>query len=904
MDRMPVKGSPMDDAPQLESSLDSHWAPCPMDSAPQAKSYYEEEYFKDREYVSTISKKQLERLAAAFGNKFKVKMPVQEEEEDIRTILRDAKLEQAFRGKPNPAAVQKAKEPDPQPETEDAPSEPSVIGSAIKDADANPAPECRMLDLLDGDPIGAEGTLAWWRSRYAAAPSPKKEKAPVAERLDLYRKDAEFLKAWTVKNGNTYFPITSANVLSCRNFFWWGRSEALFCLDLFGDLDFLKEELSIQLDGSRRRKSVSNLFIRSFLASAVAVSCTAYSLAMSNWDGSQNVPFELGNCLPRSILFPFTGEEVSDKHNRIESSVLPKDYNSVSLNTSNFVKSSERRSQEDRWSSGCFIADYITVSSVRWNRSIKKISGSGSGSKMSRVWVPVPNEYLATDKMKALVAKIRSGDARFAYIDCKCIAEWFCTEYINLDSGESFGSAKQSAKDRYPELWEDWTGVRTAGSHGQPERLFANFADAMNECSEEIADGRLHYVSRVEKLIRGMFLGEGEGRSIDELTEDRSTESLVSSFGHSMPVFEWSGWSPEYPEYRGSLWEDIAPSLPKEEDILEMPVIIDVEALKSILNSGSELSALNPSQVDELVRLAEESEADQSGKTAKSVLKFKRTIHGRFYGFGNGVQSLSKDIRSRVFPGYDYVDLDCGNFSVLYWQLKNANYKGDLTEIETMVADRKAYRESLVDESLGIGIEDVKLLLTMIGFGCSMRLDEMKLSAEFQEICEICSHEPDPYEFFRYCRRNALFTGRSTADELKSITAWASQDRVRKLWSEVREGGSFLIAKNTIRTADGKTGTVNAWGTVMKSDRQSRATFGQKMAHLYQGAESKILWEICHGIVLPDGQTAYEAGLVGPVIHDGLYLHKSLRDLVGDPVQTVERIVREKFGWNLKYSLE
>ena len=173
-------------------------------------------------------------------------------------------------------------------------------------------------------------------------------------------------------------------------------------------------------------------------------------------------------------------------------------------------------------------------------------------------------------------------------------------------------------------------------------------------------------------------------------------------------------------------------------------------------------------------------------------------------------------------------------------------------------------------------------------------------AAEWNWLVEIYGIEPTLYETYRYSPGSALAKGVNDPERLMQIAEWASNPKVLKLWNEMQEGGSFLFKKMK-HVSGGRPVLSNAWGEEMDV-KSKRVTFGQKLAHIYQGAESMLLWKIMDGFDAGSGPVKNSLYGFGIPMHDGFGLHKSIADY--NSSLAIEKYVHENVGWNLKYECE
>ena len=116
----------------------------------------------------------------------------------------------------------------------------------------------------------------------------------------------------------------------------------------------------------------------------------------------------------------------------------------------------------------------------------------------------------------------------------------------------------------------------------------------------------------------------------------------------------------------------------------------------------------------------------------------------------------------------------------------------------------------------------------------------------------------------------------------------------------MQEGGNFLFKKMK-KVENGRPVLCNAWGEEMDI-KSKRVSFGQKLAHIYQGSESMVLWSIMDGFKIDGNEVKLSPFGFGLPMHDGFGLHRSLAG--GEAVGLIEAYVQEKMGWKLNYECE
>ena len=661
------------------------------------------------------------------------------------------------------------------------------------------------------------------------------------------------------KRFDAYFnPLVDGNMQD------FGCTRLLLCLELLVEPEMLREDVIRLLDTHGYTKCIQQWKVRNFILSIGMASSILFGLAIAG-SGQLEMPFQLGNCLPRSILFPFTGREGKGcRHLIKDADRLTTEYNVSSLNTLAFVERSEAMDASERWTNGNVCAEYVKVHERVSNIS-RKLDGKDA-------WIGRQNRYVATGRLKRLVLLARQGKLHFVEIDCKDLRKWFIESYVDSESGKLLKGRMLNARKDWPDVWKRYTGLRPASDINADVERFSTIAAAMTAHEKEILDGSLVWTTHLEKILRGIIIGDSKGRTLQEIAEEPQ----------ALPSFNALPKEEPRPSIIGKSEISINVEFSQEavqKALAENPNRKDIGQLQSLLANGRSWNG------HDWIRLY-----------------FRRRRHGRFYGYGNSIQMLSKSIRRKVFPAYAMADLNCGVYSIMKCQLDDNGYEGDLSEIEAMVQDKGSYRKSLVDQELHISLDDVKQFLTMIGYGCTINIGKIVDAAEWNWLVEAYGIETTMYDAYRHSPGSALAGGVADPFRLMQIAEWASNSKVQGLWKEMQDGGMFLFGKMKKRSSStGHPVLCNAWNEELDI-KSKRVSFGQKLAHIYQGAESMVLWNIMDGFRV-DGNLVKESPFgFGIPMHDGIGIHK---DIVGSNASAlIERHVLDNFGWSLKYDCE
>ena len=657
-----------------------------------------------------------------------------------------------------------------------------------------------------------------------------------------------------------------------------GCTRIFICPEIFMEKECLHEDLKRVLDSHGYTKTWQQWKIKNAIVSMAMISTIALALACRE-PSFIDAPFSLGNCLPRSILFPFSGLEGKGCRHLIKDSRLLSEYNASSYNTLAFIEKSQEMTSKERWSNGNISGSYVRVHEKVNNitKTVLRFDGISNVWKQEKHWIGRKNLYTATSAMKWLVHRARLGQIRFIELDARVLKEWFIQCYVNHSNGKLKKGLKINARKDFPEVWKEWTGLRPLNDSTAPVEQYSSFSEAFKIHGQDIAEERLFWTTHIEKIARGLFIGSKRGMTLQEMHE--------SEFNRHQRV---------------DLPLILIEEKPKPQFIgtseMQINVEFDPDGIENALNDSER--PLNSQIAGQLEGMLANGLKDESRRWMR--LHFRRRTHGRFYGYGNCVQMFPKWLRKKVFPSYSSIDLNCAVFSIMKSLLDSYGYSENTPEIDAMVKDKDSYRKSLVDESHDISLENVKDFLTMIGYGCTMNIDRIVNAAEWNWLVETYGIMPTLYDTYHYSPGSALVAGISDPIRLMQIASWASNERVTALWNEMQNGGNFLFGKMK-KYAGGRPVLVNSWGEEMDI-KSRRVTFGQKLAHIYQGAESMLLWNIMNGLEMegmPVRETKYGFGVP---MHDGFGLHKDIA--TKDVAHFVEGYVSSNVGWNLKYCCE
>ena len=743
-----------------------------------------------------------------------------------------------------------------------------------------------MLEFLhpQGSSVHSPWTLPWIAERWKPIREEgTSEDGKVNFVLDSEAASDELAYAWKFGIGKRWLPEFSANLVVPHNFSEATGTSAYVCTSLFDEAGLVAADIERLLSGHGQMRTWQQWKIVNYIISTVLVSNVAYSLALSRWNGRE-APFPLANFLPRSILCPFDGTEACNEKHIVKSPDGTSVHYASHRTTFSFVKASEELSSRKRWDSGNFCAEYIRVAERVANRTAYAWVRDDEENSWGfvKAWKSMPNYYYATAAMERLVNALRSGRARLERIDISRIAEWYFSEY--LADGAVRKGRRINARKEFPDEWDAWTGIRPSGTGSLPEMKCSSFSKAMKMHSAEIASGKMVYVTHIEKIMRGIFIGSGTGIPLADLMEERTPSALKAAMMKRKP--------------KPKAFSDSSDSR-----VIENDVWFDWEFLFDFLERSPKAAELDSIQISQLEKMAEESWINEQGAGVYRPL-YRRSLHGRYYGSGNAVQMLPKWLRKNLFGKY-YVEADLNSavVSILANQAADAGYEGDMSELEAMAADKNAYRDSLAAAECGIDRKKVKEMTTMIGYGCKCSPKRLMTEAEWCCLVEQYDIEETQYDIMASRAHSALFKGISDPKEKMAIALWSEMNRVVSYCGQMRSAGSFVIGANTARL-DGRTVLRNAWGTELAVGGGKRLSFGKKLAHIYQGAESKLLWTIWDKFEVGGKRLRDIEGGFGLFIHDGFGIRRDIAERLGDPAKALREFAMREFGWNLAYSCE
>lgn len=732
--------------------------------------------------------------------------------------------------------------------------------------------------------VHSEWTIPWLAERWRPVrQDTAAETWRINSALDLQAASSDLSYAWKDGIGKRWLPESSANLIDPHDFSIDTGTKAYICTALFDDAGMVAEDVERLLDDHGLSRSWQQWKVVNQVVSLIFVSTVAYSLALSRWQGRE-APFPLGNFIPRSILCPFDGTESYDRKHVIVEADGSREHYASHRTTLGFVSASEEMDLKKRWDAGNFSADFIrvaekvpNVSTIMWMKNEREKDD----------WIPVktwksmPNLYYATAKMERLVSAARAGRVKFVEIDCSRIAKWYVNKYIGRN-GICKGKRINARRD-FSSCWNKWTGARKTGSGEMPSFKCKTFAQAMKMHSAEIASGEMVYVTHMEKIVRGLFIGNDIGLPLHKLMESRTPSAMRDAMAKRKP-----------PKDRKKI---------DGTDIIENDVWFDWNFLFDFLERSPRICELTEMQIKQLEKMAEEGWVNSQGIGVYRPA-YRKSLHGRYYGFGNKVQMLPKWLRRELFGKY-YVEADLGSavVSILANQAADCGYSGDISELEAMAKDKDAYRASIAVEDCGIGYEKVKKMTTMIGYGCKCNPKRLMSEAEWCSLVEQYDIEETEYDILSTRSRSALFNGIDDPKEKMAIALWADSEKVSAYCGQMHDAGAFVIGKNTFKL-DGRNVIENAWGTRLVLPKGQRLSFGKKLAHIYQGAESKLLWTIWDKFEVGGKKLKDIEGGFGLFIHDGFGIRRDIAAKIGDTAKALHDFARREFGWNLEYSCE
>ena len=247
--------------------------------------------------------------------------------------------------------------------------------------------------------------------------------------------------------------------------------------------------------------------------------------------------------------------------------------------------------------------------------------------------------------------------------------------------------------------------------------------------------------------------------------------------------------------------------------------------------------------------------SDESGNM---TFKYYRSNYGRYYLSGNPLQFTPSVLREKVLSNYFELDMSCASFIVLRECGRRLGIStDDYPEFSRLLKDPKGYRrkkyESFKRDAETLTEGYIKTVLNAIAYGAVLNTKRTLMDAIYGT------------------KVSFLIRTEGYSNLSIPLNVSCDEDLVR-LQKEIRH-----YARRIMKACRDDVFLINAAGLRMYWKGSS---FGQKIAHLYQGLESEILKEIMQ-FPLPDGTPLCKVdGSIGLLLHDGIYINKTFWDMV------------------------
>lgn len=315
----------------------------------------------------------------------------------------------------------------------------------------------------------------------------------------------------------------------------------------------------------------------------------------------------------------------------------------------------------------------------------------------------------------------------------------------------------------------------------------------------------------------------------------------------------------------------------KDKVSFEHTVKVNRDKVKEILSDPFITTKYSSYVVDEMRRILKKT----TDESPYYNVKYRKVKSGRHYVQGSTFQSMPRELREQILDEYAEVDVKSAIFSIYKNLSSKYGYKGDISEIEKMAADPKAYRMALVKPEYEIGYEEVKTILTAIAYGA--RSDMWNMYHQLNDP-SLCMHRSSLLEL--NCNK-------------RGVIEVVGSKEVQKLITQIHKLGRFLIKKH-------KRGDeiINSSGCTLELSRGT--SYGAKMAHIYQSIEADIL-EVAIGDDIAGGSSLLGDGdaCIGLCVHDGFYVQKSLIERSGDfIVRRMQENIKKRLGFEIFYDIK
>ena len=670
-----------------------------------------------------------------------------------------------------------------------------------------------------------------------------------------------------IKKYKNYVIVGDKVVYSNPNYNLFTRRDlhsdtVLFCPQL------LDEECFIYFSNyfySTRKIRCNYRKVLDYTTSFAFVSMLVYSLVCSNRNPSSNWLI-LSNWIPKQII---TDERIENKHNQITVDANNSNVYWTNYSTVKYVKDSQEMSKADRYLTGKVIGDYLKCVDVNRTKLVSIVKHDIDGNLYTDVKKYAQNSfYMPTEKLWKLVDRARNGELTFVTIKRDKLKTLYYDKIRKLSNSFKWDGYTDNERQHYLRIYLDdidkdiikkYYGWRKIGDNIPFCSMKKGSLDKDKISSYSIP------VNPIELCIRSLFDNEigvtFENVSLD-IDKFYETEKKKCDFK-------------ENSDFDASTYFEFEP-----------------DKLIEILKDKSFSKIYDDHILYQLYEILSNCEMHR-GKYYYRI-NYIRKDNGRYYGSKNIIQNMPKKLRKIVLSKYQSVDMNCGVYSLLLNIGKNLKYKGNTSEIEKMVQDRKTYREKLVDKSLGITYSDVKEKLTMISFGCRMNPEKMLLSSEYDMVVGDGNYTP----------YNTCLYKDDGIEKRVNVSKWCAKPEITELHNEIVKMGKFIIKKYIHSNPDGTKSLVNCIGNSIDISKFTRHSFGEKLAFIYQSEESNILKSIYDNFKLNNKRLKTKKGAIGLLLHDAVYIHKDIIKKFKDISSDMSEYVKNTFNYDIKYETE
>ena len=256
-------------------------------------------------------------------------------------------------------------------------------------------------------------------------------------------------------------------------------------------------------------------------------------------------------------------------------------------------------------------------------------------------------------------------------------------------------------------------------------------------------------------------------------------------------------------------------------------------------------------------------------------------LHGRLYMHGYNLQLLNEKYREYVLNEYYDVDIRAATYSILWNYAKEYGiHEDDMPTITEYVTNVDLFRQTILKDlqiyDKNVTLKYVKDILNAYAFGARMTESLVMYDINHNTKYSI----------------PVVTNGYSLKETPLNIV---TNKKVQALALELKSIAKKLIYKHT-----DKSGVItNCLGLKLQRG-QHRLKYGVKLAHIYQGAEVRVLKTLMNYqfngtplIKIPNA--------IGLLLHDGLYIQKQIYNAICS-TEPFEIFLEKKLGYTLKFS--